>query len=394
MSGGGHGGDSKTWIVILVAGLVLCGAGYGMHYGGVELPGWILPLLFAIGGLMVIFGSCEAMILSVEGLGTKLGWNRFVAGAIATLASNVPEIIMLGFVVAAEPRVAFVVVALTLHVNALVFGVYSGVLPRDERGHARLPTALVRTSTDLFLSGGGALLATGTLMVVMQVFQTGEHQGEGFGAVDLAVIGGCLLMVQVVSVRQMIKQFAGKAGDAKPEPEEGEDEGPPPSWGKVVGFGALGLTTSVVGGHAVGDFADALVLGLTDAGYSEMIGAIVLSVFAGAGAFVMTAMAHFRKMYDIALANISGAITQVPFVVLPAVMIIMAVLAFTGVIPTLPSGAVLSIDLETTSVILLAFPPMLILWKSVQDDGAVNWVETAGMVAVFGLTIYFLAVHG
>ena len=54
----------------------------------------------------------------------------------------------------------------------------------------------------------------------------------------------------------------------------------------------------------------------------------------------------------------------------------------------------LPIDLETTSVVLLAFPPMLILWKSVQDDGKVNWVETAGMVSVFGLVIYFLARHG
>jgi hypothetical protein len=54
----------------------------------------------------------------------------------------------------------------------------------------------------------------------------------------------------------------------------------------------------------------------------------------------------------------------------------------------------LPIDLETTSVIILAFPPMLILWKAIQDDGFVNWVETATMVAIFGLVIYFLAAHG
>ena len=75
-------------------------------------------------------------------------------------------------------------------------------------------------------------------------------------------------------------------------------------------------------------------------------------------------------------------------------MILIAILAQMGVVPTLPHGSVLAIDLETTSVILLAFPPMLLMWKSIQDDGKVNWVETAGMVAVFGLTIYFLAMHG
>ena len=386
MSGGGGGGTS--WIWILVSGLCVCGVASGVQHGQLG-PSWLTPALQAVGGLGVVFGSCEAMILSVEGLGKRLSWNAFVAGAIATLASNVPEIIMLGFVVAAEPRVAFVVVALTLHINALVFGVYSGILPRDEKGQARLPVALVKTSTDLFIAGGSVFLATGCLMLVVQLFKTGQHGGVGFGAPDLYVIGTVLLLVQAVSVWQMIVRFASSEGAE----QDGAQE-PPPSWGKIAGFGALGLTTSVIGGHAVGDFADALVNGLTAAGYSEMIGAIVLSVFAGAGAYVMTAMAHVRKKYDIALANVSGAITQVPFVVLPAVMLMTAALSSLGVIPTLEQGAVLAIDLETTSVVLLAFPPMLILWKSVQDDGSVNWVETAGMVAVFALTLYFLAVHG
>ncbi len=387
MSGGGGGG--KSWIWILIAGLALCGAAHGLHTAHAG-PSWLVPALQALGGLSVIFGSCEAMILSVEGLGQRLSWNAFVAGAIATLASNVPEIIMLGFVVAAEPRVAFVVVALTLHINALVFGVYSGILPRDDKGHARLPVALVKTSTDLFIAGGSVFLATGCLMLVIQLFATGKHKTGGFGAPDLYVIGTVLLLVQAVSVWQMIVRFSSGAERAEPE-QHGE---PPPSWGRIAGFGVLGLATSVLGGHAVGDFADVLVTSLTEAGYSEMIGAIVLSVFAGAGAYVMTAMAHVRGKYDIALANVSGAITQVPFVVLPAVMLMIAGLSSLGVVPVLEHGAVLAIDLETTSVVLLAFPPMLILWKSVQDDGSVNWVETAGMVSVFALTLYFLAVHG
>lgn len=391
MAGGGGGGGS-TWVWVLVAGTMLCGAGYAFehfHRG----PEWLIAALLAVGGLAVVFGSCEAMIKSVEGVGARLGWNQFVAGNMAGLASNVPEIVMLGFVVAAAPRVAFVVVALTLHVNALAFGVYSALLPRDASGHARLPDALVKISTDLFAAGGGVFLATGCLMVVMQLFGTGQHRGEGFGAADLYAAGICLLAVQVVATWELVRDSArSQAGAPEEEPEAPSE--PPPSWLAIAGYGLLGSVASLLGGHAVGDFADMLVVALTDAGYSEMVGAIILSVFAGAGAFVMMITAHVRKMYDIALAGVSGAITQVPFVVLPAVMILMAVLAQTGVIPTLEHGSVLAIDLETTSVVLLAFPPMLILWKSVNDDGKVNWVETAGMVAVFGLTIYFLARHG
>ena len=74
--------------------------------------------------------------------------------------------------------------------------------------------------------------------------------------------------------------------------------------------------------------------------------------------------------------------------------LIIALLAVTGVVPTAASGAVLPIDLETTSVVVLAFPPMLLLWKAIQDDGQVNIVETAAMICVFGIVVFLLAVHG
>lgn len=389
----GGGGEGSTWIWILVAGIVLCGAGYGLEHAEAG-PHWVAIACLAVGGLAVVFGSVEAMIKCVEGVGERLDWNQFVAGTLAGLASNIPEIVMLGFVVAAAPRVAFVVVALTLHVNALMFGVYSGLLPRDATGQARLPEPLVKISTDLYAAGGGVFMATGSLMVLMMLFQTDEQQGQGFGVADLYVIGGCLLFVQVVATSRLVKRFSGAGDDADYEQADGKAPKPPPSWGKIAVYGGVGIGTSLLGGHAVGDFADALVDTLNEAGYPEMVGAILLSLFAGAGAYVMIISAHVKKMHDIALANVSGSITQVPFLVLPAVMILIAALSQLGVVPSPAHGGVLAIDLETTSVVLLAFPPMLILWKSVQDDGKVNWVETAGMVAVFALTIYFLAQHG
>jgi hypothetical protein len=108
----------------------------------------------------------------------------------------------------------------------------------------------------------------------------------------------------------------------------------------------------------------------------------------------MIISSHSKKMFDVALASAAGQVSQVPFVVLPVAMLLLAVLAAAGVVPTAASGAVLPIDLETTSVVVLAFPPMLMLWKSIQDDGQVNRVETAAMVCVFGIVVFLLAVHG
>ena len=390
----GGGGEGKTWIVVLVGGLAAVGAAMALELtgSGEALGGWLVAGLRAVGGLAVVFGSCEAMIKCVEGIGERLGWNPFVAGTMAGLASNLPEIVMLGFVLAAEPRVGFIVTALTLHVGALAFGLYSGLLPRDATGHARLPEPLVKLSTDLFAAAAAVFLATGTLMMLMNVFDAGDHRGEALGAVDLYVMGGLLLMVEVVAVRRLVKRFAGNPNEERED--RGRKEATGPSTGVIVAYGAVGLLTSVVGGHAVGEFADTLVSSLSAAGYSEMVGALILSVFAAAGAFAMIITAHAKGLHDIALASASGQINQVPFVVMPFTLILIAVFAQTGVIPLTEHGGVLPIDLETTSVLLLAFPTMLILWKAVQDDGKVNWVETASMVAVFGLITYFLARHG
>jgi hypothetical protein len=41
--------------------------------------------------------------------------------------------------------------------------------------------------------------------------------------------------------------------------------------------------------------------------------------------------------------------------------------------------------------VLFGFPTLLILWKSVTDDGRVDTLETTGMVVVFTLVIYLLS---
>src|SRR5689334_7777720 len=100
MSGGGGGGGRWKWV--LLAGAVACGLAYGLEHA--HAPALVSVALLAVGGLAMIFGSCEAMILCVEGVGERLAWNEFVAGTMAGLASNVPEVIMIGFVVKADPR--------------------------------------------------------------------------------------------------------------------------------------------------------------------------------------------------------------------------------------------------------------------------------------------------
>src|SRR5262245_45307387 len=173
---------TPLWKLLLGTGTVLCLAAYALEYAQVG-GGMLATLMLATGGLMMTFGSCEAMILCVEGLGTRLGWNPFVAGAMAGLAANIPEIVMIGFIVAKEPRVAFVITCLTLHVNALIFGVYSGMLPKDASGRALLPDIIVKLESDLFACAAGVFLTLGIMMLSIKAFYAGDYFGEGLDSV-------------------------------------------------------------------------------------------------------------------------------------------------------------------------------------------------------------------
>lgn len=147
MAGGGGG---TTWVKILGLGLALLTLAHGLVIAEVEL-GFGHPALLAVGGLMVVFGSCEAMILCVEGIAQRMRWNPFVAGTMAGLAANVPEdCIMLGFVLAAKPRLGFIVVAMTLHVGAWPSASTAAscrVTPRATRGSPSRWSSCPRTSS-------------------------------------------------------------------------------------------------------------------------------------------------------------------------------------------------------------------------------------------------------
>jgi len=391
MSDGAH--EGKQWLWLLIIGLVLIAIGTFL----IKDHGWLLAGLLGVGGLIVVFASSEMMIKAVDGYAKRKKMNSFVAGTMAGLSSNIPELVMLAFVLMATPRVGFIVTVLTLHVGAAAFGLYCSTLPRDVEGNAHLPKPLVGLSTDLYAAAAGVFFSLGVIMLLMKAFTVRDSASPSLNTTDLYVFGTILLLIQVVAVSRLVKRFSKEHKPASVEdvPVETAINEKLMPISAILAFSAAGLVASVIGGHSVGEFASILVERLEAAGYSEMFGAVILSVFASAGAFVMIGTAHFQQKYSIAMANASGAITQVPFLVLPIAMIMLAAFTQTGVIPPLDNlGGVIPIDIHTTSAILLGFPSMLILWKAVQDDGKVNWVETSTMVAIFLLVIYLLVAHG
>ena len=146
-----HSHESKQWLWLLIGGLLLIAIATFL----VDSHGWLLALLLGFGGLIVVFASSEMMIKAVDAYAKRKKMNSFVAGTMAGLSSNIPELVMLAFVLMATPRVGFIVTVLTLHVGAAAFGLYCGTLPRDVEGNAALPKPLVKLSTDLYAAAAG-----------------------------------------------------------------------------------------------------------------------------------------------------------------------------------------------------------------------------------------------
>jgi len=282
--------ESKQWLWILITGLVLV----AIATFAIETHGWLLGVLLGAGGLLVVFASSEMMILAVDGYAKRKKMNSFVAGTMAGLSSNIPELVMLAFVLMASPRVGFIVTVLTLHVGAAVFGLYCGMLPRDVEGNASLPKPLVNLSTDLYAAAAGVFFSLGVIMLLMKGFAEDSQADAYLTTTDLYVFGTILLVIQVVATWRLVVRFSR---DHKPESEDdvpvemARNESLMPVK-TIIGFGVAGLLMSVIGGHSVGEFAGILVHKLESAGYSEMLGAIILSVFAAAGAFIKIGRAH------------------------------------------------------------------------------------------------------
>ena len=163
----------KQWLWLMILGLLLIAAGTFL----IHSHGWLLAILLGIGGLLVVFSASEMMIIAVDAYAKRKKINSFVAGTMAGLSSNIPELVMLAFILMATPRVGFIVTVLTLHVGAAAFGLYCGILPRDIEGNAHLPKPLVNLSTDLYAAAAGVFFSLGVIMMLMKAFSPGSGVG-------------------------------------------------------------------------------------------------------------------------------------------------------------------------------------------------------------------------
>jgi hypothetical protein len=364
------------WGWLLLAGLALVGV-----QAFAKIAGLTGASIETAGGLGLIAGSCEALILSTEGISARLGWNKFVGGTIAAVVSNIPEIALLGFFVAKDPTMAFVIGLMSVYTNSMAFAIYTVALPKDRRGAASIPPAIVRLGTDLLSFGGGLCLVLAGTMIVVHEFQSPVHT---IGVPELYIIGFALLAVFATFLIGLVRHFSVE------ENQSAEDHGdpPPPAMPALLGLMAIGVAGSFVGGHALSDLGDFIVAAAP--GLAPMQVALIMAIIAGIPTYIIVINAHRKRQSLIALSNTFGGLTQNLFNVMAFCCLLIAAFNSLGIL----HGQTVPITTSTTLSVLFIYPAYRTIGRAIEDDGQFNWTEIVSLVALLGFLMFILTRDG
>jgi len=356
---------------------------------GFHFPQNIVAGVELVGGVMIIAGSAEAFVMSVEGISHNMNMTDYVSGIYASLASTIPELSIITFLLlAGEFEMAWVLALATIFINSLVFSLYTLVLPKDEHGNFRLPDAIMWVGSDMLSMGSVISLSVGLSMLMVYVFAlTNTALPTSLDAGELFVFGGCLVGVFIAYLYRITKYY-GRCDPTSDDPylacEITHERMPRQTVAIFLFIAAVG---ALLGGEALSSFATFTTDTL---GLSFIHAALLLAVFGGAPEYIIVGSSHRKDEIEIALSNAFGGIVQVFFVIFGFTLIASGIIGpFLGV-----TNGLIPIDLFSVVLLFFAFPSMFILRIMITDDAKINALESIAMIAVFVMMLYILLVYG
>lgn len=357
------------------------------------LPEAIVPYLELIGGIMIIAGACEAFVLSVEGIAHNMHLTDYVSGIYASIASTIPELSVLTFLIlSGQYEMAWILALATIFTNSLVFALYTLVLPKDEYGNYQLPDAIQHVGSDLLSMGSVISLSVGLSMMLVHLFPMSSTNiliPQFLDSGELLLFGVCLVVVFIAYLYRITKYY-GHCDSSSQDPhiacEIEHEQLPKSTVGVYLVIASIG---ALLGGEALSSFAH---FAIDEIGLPIIHAALLLVIFGGTPEYIIVASSHRKKELEIALSNAFGGIVQVFFVIFGFTMIASGIIGFFD--PLHLGLEILPIELYSVVLLLFAFPTMFILRVMITDDAKINALESVAMIAVFVMMLYILLVYG
>jgi Ca2+/Na+ antiporter len=388
-----HSKKLHTWQYAYLIGFVIVVGLILLEFIGFHLEESFLAGAELVGGVLLIGGACEAFVLSVEGLAHNLNLTDYVAGIYASIASTIPELFVLLFlIIGGQYEMAWILALATIFMNSLVFALYTLILPKDERGNFRLPDAIHHVGSDLLTMGSVISLSVGLSMMLVHLFPmtpSNELIPQFLDSGELILFGFCLIIVFIAYLYRITKYY-GKIDPTSDDPLLDEDvvhEAMPKNTLVIyLIFASLG---AALGGEALSSFAHFTI---NEVGLPIIHAALLLVIFAGTPEYIIVASSHRKEELEVALSNAFGGIVQVFFVIFGFTMIVSGIAGFTD--PVLQGLEILPIELYSVVLLLFTFPTMFILRAMITDDAQINALESVAMIAVFIMMLYILLFYG
>jgi hypothetical protein len=385
------------WARRMVVGYSLWLLLYLLKIFGVVLPAFVAAIFSLIVGLVILQVSCQVLVTATERFAARMGWSHYVAGTVAEMLATLPECVVIAFVVPVSPLAAFMIAMVTIYNNALVFSIYSYFLPHDWRGKFVMPKPITDAGTQILIAGGALGLVLG---LVMLVFSTNGHSKRAFAAIDLAVISTLLLTIFCVYLYKLVSDLGREEEEVHTALELTDDEKAErrtlvyqnvteSSLANVVVLLALGILGAILGGERVAEFAQ---IAIKDLKLNGIFAALILAGFAGMSEYVILWTSHRKQEYGIALANAFGGITQLLFLIVPFTL---AAIAFYQAFIN-PAHPDFPIQFSVSNILLMIFlfPTLHTLAALLENDHAMDFLDTVIMISIVGLLILLLVVFG
>ncbi|MGY5873766.1 MAG: sodium/calcium exchanger protein [Candidatus Thorarchaeota archaeon] len=382
------------WQISYIVGLAIVVPLLLLDLLGIHLlPETIVPYLELLGGILLIAGSCEAFVICVEGIAHNMHLTDYVAGIYASIASTIPELFVLIFLIlGGQYEMAWILALATIFMNSLVFALYTLVLPKDEEGNFRLPDAIHHVGSDLLTMGSVISLSVAFSMILVHIFPLTAGNvliPQFLNSSELILFGLCLIFVFAAYLYRITKYY-GKCDPTSDDPhvacEIQHDVMPKKALAITLLFAVVG---AALGGEALSSFAhfaiDTIQLPIIYA-------ALLLVMFGGTPEYIIVASSHRKDELEVALSNAFGGIVQVFFVIFGFTMVMSGVMGYFD--PVAQGLNILPIELYSVVLLLFAFPTMFILRAMITDDAKINALESVSMIAVFIMMLYILLFYG
>jgi Ca2+/Na+ antiporter len=366
---------------VIIIGLFL------LEFIGLHLEQNILAIAELLGGILLIGGACEAFVISVEGIAHNYKMTDYVSGIYASLASTIPELSVIAFLlIGGKYELAWVLALATIFMNSLVFALYTLILPKDENGNYKLPDAINWVGSELLSMGAVISLSVGLSMLIVFVFAIENPLlPRHLEAMELFVFGGALIGV-FIAYLYWITKYYGKAEEETIPKSEDPNVHHPLSRKNLGIYLIVASAGALLGGEALSGFAHFATETLH---LSFIHAALLLVIFGGTPEYIIVASSHRKDQIEVALSNAFGGIVQVFFVIFGFTLIAAGISsAIAGVTQVIP------IDLFSVVLLFFAFPSMFILRVIITDDSSVNALESISMIAVFIMMLYILLMYG